>query len=178
MDYEITYRDIIEARERGLDALNEASLGRAYQHMQKQGEHSFGIVTAHRSDATPEQNRKNMKALKGELRGLGHGHIRMKGHWEGQSEPSLFVPGLSRHHAERLGRKYNQDAVIHSGPESNHEVHLIQKSGETANLGTFHPGKIAQAYSSIKGKPFTFEWLTNSTAEALIERIYGIQSRV
>lgn len=172
---ELSFRDILEARDLGPEALNEASLGRAYQHMQKGGHNSFGILTAHRGDRSPKENREAQKALKDELRSLGHGHIRMQGHWEGQKEPSLFVPGLSRHHAERLMHKYNQDAVVHSGPESDHKVHLITKDGSSHDLGSFHPQKVAQAYSSIKGHPFTFEWVTNSYAEALIESVYRVR---
>lgn len=175
---EITFQDILAAKADGdLERLNEASLGRAYQHVQKQGHDSFAILTAHRSDASPKQNRENMKALKGELKSLGHGHIRLQGHWEGSKEPSLMVPGLSRDHAVRLGKKYNQDAVIHKGPESDHKVHLITKDGETHDLGQFHPQKIAQGYSSLRGgkHSFTFEMVADSMAEALIERVFWIR---
>jgi hypothetical protein len=169
MSEEITFQDILEARS-DADLLNEASLGRAYQHSVKGGHHSFGIVTGWKAGASSKENKASMKSLKHDLRSAGHGYIRMKGHWAGQSEPSLFVPGMSRAHAEHVRKKYDQDAVIHKGPESNHEVHLVTREGETHNLGKFHPRKIAQAYSSVKGAPFTFEWIANSFNEALVEK--------
>lgn len=175
---ELTFKDILVARSEGLESLNEASLHRAHQHAEKQGHNSFGIVTAHRADASPKENKKNMKELKDHLRSLGHGYIRMKGHWDGNAEPSLFVPGLSRHHAEKIRHKYDQDAVIHKGPESDHAVHLLTRDGDSHDLGKFHPHKIAHAYSSIKGKPFSFEWIANSAAEALLESVYKIKGRV
>jgi hypothetical protein len=37
-------------------------------------------------------------------------------------------------------------------------VELVSKTGSTImNLGKFNPNKIAQAYTKVKGKSFTFE---------------------
>jgi hypothetical protein len=73
-------------------------------------------------------------------------------------EDSLFVPNISREQAIKLGKKYEQDAVIYSGEETDNNVELVSKTGTSImKLGKFSPSKIAQAYTRIKGSSFTFE---------------------
>jgi hypothetical protein len=173
-------KDIIAAKEIGIRALNEASLGRVYQHYLKSKDKNkggFAILTSWRVGNSPAQNKADLRALKGAIRAAGLGFSKMKGHWrekgqpEATPEPSLFVSGISFKLAHKLGNKYDQDAVIYGGPETNDKVVLIHKSGSTQNIGKFHPQKIAQAYSSIKGKTFIFEgfeYIAQSFMETLI----------
>jgi hypothetical protein len=176
---DVTFRDVIDARALGREALNEASLGRVFQHMQKTGEKSFAILTSWRQNLGPEKNKASLAALQGSIRSLGLGVSKLLGHWreEGQpkatAEPSLFVPGMSKVQALKLGRDYDQDAVIYAGPDTEGEVTLVFKDGSEQKIGKFHPGRIAQAYSSVKGKTFTFEgfeYPAQTFVEGMIEQ--------
>ena len=160
-------------------SLNEVSLGRVYQHLQSANEKSFAILTSWRQGVSVQANNKSFEALKGKIRGSGLGFFKLVGHWkeEGQeeatAEPSLFVPGISKQQAVGLGLSYNQDAVIYGGPETQGLVTLIFKGGGEQSIGKFHPGRIAQAYSSLRGKTFTFEgfeYPAQTFVEGLIER--------
>lgn len=170
--------DVIEAKRLGFPALNEASLGRVYQHI-KSGE-SFAILTSWRQDLTPAENKANFKALQSALRGANLGFSKLLGHWkeEGQeeasAEPSLFVKGITKRLANKLGNRYNQDAILYAGPDTDGKVVLVFKNGSEITIGKFHPGKIAQAYSSVRGKTFTFEgfeYPAQSHVEMLIARL-------
>lgn len=170
----IPIEEIVDAKLRhDWPALNEASLGRVYQHFQRGGHKSWAILTSWRSDADHETNKQNFRALQHDVRGLGHGYNRMVGHGQEEDpatketivskEPSLFIHGVSHDNALSLAKKYNQFSVIYSGPETQGKVHLVHTAtGEHHDLGDFHPGKIAQFYSRIQTrhgtqKNFTFE---------------------
>lgn len=186
---EVTYKEILEAKERGKKDLNEASLGRVYQHTVRSGEKSYGILTSWRSTNNKATNLKNFAELQHTLGSLGLGFFKMKGHWQecqdpnvsydecppeelvDSAEPSLFVPGISRTQIEKLMNKYKQDAIIYSGPETEGNVTLIFRSGAEQNLGKFSPGKIAQAYSSVKGRNFIFEYVAQTWSEKLIKSL-------
>ena len=164
MDYD--FEAILRAKAQGLDALNEASLGRVYQHYLKSKKTSFGILTSWREkeeDPKNVENKRNFKALRNDIRSAGLGFFRLLGHWKqvGQdevtAEPSLFVPGISKQLITKLSRKYDQDAVVWSGPETGGNVILIARGGSEQSIGKFHPGRIAQFYSSVRGGSFTFE---------------------
>lgn len=167
-DREITFRDVLAARG-SKSTLNEASLGRVYQHFQKAGKQSFAIVTAWKSGAdeeAPGTNRANMKKLESTLRSQRLGFFDLKGHWREEQpdgsfkdtfEPSFFVPGMTRDQAVKVLRQYNQQAVIYAGPETDGEVALIFDNGSEQKIGKFSPQKIAQSYSEVKGKSFVFE---------------------
>ncbi len=173
-----SFKSVILARGNRTD-LNEASLGRVYQHLQAANSKSFAILTSWRQGMSDRENRKNFAALQGKIRGAGLGFFKLVGHWkeEGQeeatAEPSLFVPEISKALAEKLGAAYNQDAVIYGGSETQGLVTLIFKGGGEQSIGKFHPGRIAQAYSSLRGKTFTFEgfeYPAQTFVEGLIER--------
>jgi hypothetical protein len=155
-------RDIIEAKKLGPAALNEASLGRVYQHV-KGKDGAFAIITSWRGNLSPSENKANFRALKGAIRSANLGFFKMKGRWkeegadEATAEPSLFVPGIPLKLAHKLGNKYDQDAIIYAGPETKGKVALIFKNKSKQVIGKFHPQAIAQAYSTVKGNTFTFE---------------------
>jgi len=158
----LTYRDELVARYAMPEALSEASLGRIYQHYKKSGEKSFAMLTAWKNGVSKDQNEKNMKTLKQMLQSAGHGYISMRGQWkdpkgEIHGEPSFFVIGISKDEAIKIGEKFNQDAVVYSGPDTQGKVLVINQDGSSFDIGTFHPQKVADIYSSLKGHPFTFE---------------------
>jgi len=54
-------------------SLDEASLGRAYQHAISKGASSYGMVTAYRYVNTPKENDALNKQLEKDIRDLGLG---------------------------------------------------------------------------------------------------------
>jgi hypothetical protein len=157
--------------------LDEASLGRVLQHIQgKKNVKNWGMLTAYRYANSPNQNKKLNKELEGELRKMGHGFFKVEGHWvecqdgnlsyedcqknllKDAIEESLFVPNISAKEIHKLGKKYQQDAVIYGGEQTKGNATLIFKDGKVENIGKFSPDKIQQAYSKLKGgKTFVFQ---------------------
>jgi hypothetical protein len=153
----------------------------------KAGEQSFAILTAWRAANPPSTNKGNQAALKAQVRSAGKGFFDMNGHWREEqadrsfvdtAEPSIFVPGLELSAAQSLAQRYEQDAIIYAGPETGGEVALVWKNGSIQKIGKFHPNKIAQAYSQVKGRSFTFEGfelLPNCMVEAQLAMTIGQQ---
>ena len=160
--------------------INEASLGRIYQHVVSNPKmKNWGVVTASRGELTPAENKQRNKELENDLRKLGYGFVHVDGMWQDCRKPdteykdcpddmkvpteekSLFIPNISQEHIQALGKKYQQDSVLFADDKAkaNGEATFIDsKSGESFNIGKFSPGKIAQGYSKMKGgKVFTFE---------------------
>jgi hypothetical protein len=165
--------------------LDEASLARAYQHVVEKKVPSWGMLTAYRYANTKKENLKANKDLEADLRSKGYGFFKVEGHWQecqdatlnyvdcpkdklqDSIEVSLFVPHMKKEDAEKLCKKYEQDAVIYGGEDTKGDAHLIFKNGTEDNIGKFQPGKVAQAYSKIKGgKTFVF---AHKKAEKKIE---------
>ena len=160
--------------------INEASLGRIYQHVVSNPKmKNWGVVTASRGELTPAENKQRNKELENDLRKLGYGFVHVDGMWQECRKPdteykdcpddmkvpteekSIFVPNISKEHIQALGKKYQQDSVLFAdeATKAKGEATFIDsKSGEAFNIGKFAPGKIAQGYSKMKGgKVFTFE---------------------
>jgi hypothetical protein len=160
--------------------INEASLGRIYQHVVSNPKmKNWGVVTASRGELTPAENKQRNKELENDLRKLGYGFVHVDGMWQECRKPdteykdcpddmkvpteekSLFIPNISQEHIQSLGKKYQQDSVLFADDKAkaNGEATFIDsKSGEAFNIGKFSPGKVAQGYSKMKGgKVFTFE---------------------
>jgi hypothetical protein len=160
--------------------INEASLGRIYQHVVSNPKmKNWGVVTASRGELTPAENKQRNKELENDLRKLGYGFVHVDGMWQECRKPdteykdcpddmkvpteekSLFIPNISQQHIQTLGKKYQQDSVLFADEKTkaNGEATFIDsKSGEAFNIGKFAPGKVAQGYSKMKGgKVFTFE---------------------
>lgn len=178
IEVDTSFRAVVLARNNAT-SLNEVSLGRVYQHLQSAPNKAFAILTSWRQGIPEHANKQNLKALEGKIRGAGLGFFKLVGHWkeEGQdkatAEPSLFVPGITKALATKLGNEFDQDAVIYGGPETQGLVTLIFKGGGEQSIGNFHPGKIVQAYSSLRGKTFTFEgfeYPAQTFVEGIIER--------
>jgi hypothetical protein len=195
---EITFEDVLRARESGDKKLiNETSLGLIYQHYLKSETKSFSILTAWRLKEPKATNLQNQTSLQNDIRALGLGYGKLQGHWrecqddtipydkcpkdqlKDTIEPSFYVPGLNIDNLLRLLKKYNQDAGIYLGPETNGKAAEIYKNGQTRIIGDFHPDKINQAYFKIRqgsaGRTFVFEYFSypaQSWGEALIEQNY------
>lgn len=197
---DITFEDILEARKIGGKTLNEASLGRVYQHFLKSDKNSFAILTSWRFGEEETLNEKNFAQLKSELRKEGLGFFRLDGHWQeckrrnvpyekcppeelvDAYEPSLFVPNIDFSLFQTLLAKYNQNAGVYSGPQTGGKVQVVSNVGTVINIGNFSPDKIAQNYSTLKhGKHatrnFVFEYATQSWSESLLETALAKQEK-
>ena len=172
-----TLEDIVKAIKDGdKSKISEASLGRVYQHMTKQGSESFAIITAFRGGYTNKQNLSRNKQLESSVRSLGLGFFKQKGYWNECEDPnieykdcpadkikpvielSLFIPNIKFNDAVKLGKKFDQDAIVYQGPDTDDKVELISKSGGSImKLGKFAPNKVSQAYSKVKGRSYVFE---------------------
>jgi hypothetical protein len=160
--------------------LNEASLGRIYQHVVSNPKmKNWGVVTASRGELTAAENKQRNKELENDLRKMGYGFVHVDGMWQECRKPdteykdcpddmkvpteekSLFIPNISKDDVLKLGNKYKQDSVLFADEETKAKgeaTFIDSKSGESFNIGKFSPGKIAQGYSKLKGgKVFTFE---------------------
>ena len=155
--------------------IDEASLSRAWQHVVQKKSKSWGMITAFRNANTPKDNRRRNKQLESELRSMGLGYFKVEGHWQECQDPniayndcpkeklvdaveeSLFVPNITAEQIGKLGKKYEQDAVIYGGEDTNGDAELVYKDGSREGIGRFHPGKVAQAYSKVKGGSWIFQ---------------------
>ena len=169
---EITWNDIAACTTPA--ELNEASLGRVYQHIQKQKVASWSILTSWRDENSPSKNKSDFKRLRSQIRSADLGFFKLVGHGQEEDEagevqsvkePSLFVPGIDYDLAVKLMKEYSQFAIVYSGPETGDKIVLLEQNGKQTDLGKFKPQKIAQFYSKVKGKSFVFE-LKASTLNA------------
>ncbi len=163
-----------------LRTLLEASLTRIWRDF---NHNEFCIITAWR-DQGDVDNKSNFKMIKADIRQYGFGYIRIDGVGQEEHdgeikavvEPSLFVknvkkggePLTSSEEFERImveiAEKYNQWGIVLSHPDKG--TRLIALKDDNGNkispnvdmeFKTFHPMKIAQFFSRLKGKTFTFE---------------------
>jgi len=159
--------------------LTEASLSRVWQHHQNAPHKSFAILTAWRqSDRSPAANKQAMASLHHDLRSAGLGYNQLTGYGQevhgGEvtvaKEPSVFVHGVAREHAMKLGKKYQQDFVVYAGPETSGRVHLVNTStGTSDDLGDFHPRKTGEYWSQLKNKrAFTIGHTHTPQTEAVV----------
>jgi len=144
--------------------LVEASIGRVMKHVQDS--ESFAIMTSWRVENDIQKNISDFKRLQSMIRAEGLGYIHLDGHGQEEDEtgrvvdvkePSLLIPNISLASAERLMKTFNQFGIVYRGSETNEKVSLIEQGGKQTKLGSFHPNKVAQFFSKIKGRPFVFE---------------------
>ena len=193
----VELQDIVNAIKGGnYETINEVSLNRVYQHIKKEASDSFAIITAFRAVYSTSINKSRNKKLESDIRSLGLGFFKLIGHWvECQDdtmeyskcppelkvdvkEEILFVPNISKKDAVRLTKKYDQDAIIFQGKETDDTVELLSKDGNTIEkLGTFSPGKIARVYTRIKGRTFVFEGFQYKPTSVMENIVFDILSK-
>jgi hypothetical protein len=173
--------------------LDEASLGRVYQHVNSdKNVKSWGMVTAFRSLNTPKKNRQLNKELEAQIRGKKLGFFKVEGYWrecqdsdlayadcpkeklKDSIETTFFIPNISIKDIHKFGKQYNQDSVLYGGPETKGNAHLIWRDGSQDNVGKFHPNIIQQAYSKMKGgKTFGFNDTPTKKVEPSTTKLAG-----
>lgn len=146
------------------ESLNEASLGRLFQHITNKT--AFGVITAFRGENTLKENRKRNEKLEADIKSLRFGFNKVKGYYvEGGKNPvaeeSYIVysaPGRDKELFDFLKsacKEFDQDSIL---LVTDGEASLYFRNGDELNLGAFHPNpsELGQAYSKLKGKPFRF----------------------
>lgn len=175
-----TFRDLVEAKLHHPERVTEASLSHFYRAWIDSGEKSFAILTSWRSVDSPEKNKRNYNELRNLLRSWGYGYIRTKGNWKdietgvSGSEPSLFVPGLTRDRAMEVMRRYGQQAVIYGGAETGGQAVVLTSDGKASVAGPWHPKK-GDNWTTWKKRDFTFEALASNWSESLLEKFLGFR---
>lgn len=152
--------------------VNEASLGRIYQHIKD--DKPFAAMTAFRKSSSEKENLRNNKVLKTLVRSADFGFVEVVGSYpepqdDGEvvvvKENSIFIFGKRSDDEEvlkklvkQLGKKYEQDSVLFK--YSSGKVVLMYMDGRSDAVldGKFHPNKIGDYMSRMKDdKTFTIE---------------------
>jgi hypothetical protein len=138
-------------------------------------------------------NRANFKALVADIRAQHLGAIRLTGSWldddsdilEDPIERSLFIPGKTDDGSESpltlalaisLGKKYNQDSVIYSGPDIEGKIEMWgvdKKDPEALKSQTFTKQMTFNRASVFSGKA-----LEDSLNEQKKKLIYGVKGGI
>jgi hypothetical protein len=81
---------------------------------------SFGVISAYRSNLSKAENQERHGQLIADLQKLGIRNVHpMKSQWEDMDtkavkhEKSIFIPHISFETLHKLGKKYDQDAVLY-----------------------------------------------------------------
>jgi len=185
----IGYKDVATARYSGdTQALNEASLGRVYRHIKDAKYKSLTLITAWRSQFAHNENQRRNKRLMNDIRSTGAGAFKLIGVYKykdgtADEEDSFGVIGLTRDNAVKLMKRYDQEAIVYLGPETDGEAMLIFSSGDVNKLGEFDPMKVADAYSRIRNAAFRFEsfgfdYPFQSFIEGVIDSLFSNNSGI
>lgn len=195
----MSFREIAKAKySDNRKALYESSLSRIWQHVKDADNQSLAIITSWRQNYSKKKNIQGFNDLKKSIRNLGLGFVVVKGHWKecqdpnvsysdcpedqlvDAVEPSLFIPGITKEQAVKLGIvEHKQDAIVFAGPESNGRVILIFNDGNTMDIGDFKPQSMGQAFTELRkskqstGRYFKFEgveYQAQNYIENLIEQ--------
>lgn len=169
----LLFTDVLASSYIGASEETLASLGRIYQHYLASGDKSFCIMTSWKGSYSKEVNLKNLEKFKQLLRSNQLGFMEMKGKWKNdrdeiESEPSFFIPRISLSLAKKLQEEFDQDAIVYAGPETEGKVFLYLSDGSGQDLGKFHPKKIGDVFSEIRGKPFTFAGVALGFLDAVL----------
>ena len=123
----------------------------------------FGILTAY-GPFSKSQNKDRQTELLKDLQKSGYRFEWMKGSWEGVRENSLFVKGMDHEDLFDLGRKYNQDSVIHKNKSGVVGMYYLKEGAVeiAVKSDASIAGEIAvgeDLYSKGRGTSFSFDFL-------------------
>lgn len=171
--------DLEKAATGELSSVQEASLGRIYQHHKNR---AFVILTSWRGDESREANVEALKALKKQIRGAGYGFIPLEG--VGQEtrggnivqaiEPSLLVPNTEKGgddgsfikkamqwaRAPGGNARFKQDYIFYANGAGEAAVLEVASGATEFKLKKFAPNSVGEFYSRLRsGRTFKYEWL-------------------
>jgi hypothetical protein len=125
---------------------------------------TFGVISAYQP-GSKKQNKDRHGQLIADLQRLGYKPETLRGSWEGVTEQSLFVRGIKPEDLFELGRKYNQDAVIHKSKDGVLGMYhtkgppraeiAVDPQGDPA----FQTSHAKDLYSKSRGLSFEFGFL-------------------
>ncbi len=146
------------------------NMQRLVQHVK---ENNFGVVSAFLGKLDKKENIKRHKELKEKVKSLGYGYKELKGFWKGkdnvlEEEYSLFIPKISFEDISKLGKDYEQEAIIY-GNSSEDDIILFSPM-DSHTLRTFskietNSQEAWSAYSKLKNKSFKFSEVDYIAAE-------------
>jgi len=171
----------------GFAPVQEASLGRIYQHHKTR---AFAILTAWRGERTLEENQVAFQKLKQRIRGSGYGFIPLDGVGQEKvggkvveaSEPSLLVPNKVKGPDDGTFRKIALGWALEASKPPQYAIFFATPDGEGGTdgavlkvgggvemkLSKFSPSMVGQFYSKLRrGRTFMYapsaeesvEWL-------------------
>ena len=133
---------------------------------------NLGLITAYRPELTPAENEARYQELWTDLYHFGRYHVRgryVENYASANARPigveACFVFGGSddsgnlKGALRKLGRKYEQDAVIHKGYYRDAELHalkdlpdLAMSDKEKKGLGRFHPNHLGLYFTLMMSR--------------------------
>lgn len=120
--------------------LVETRLSRILQHV-TDPKSTFAQISASRKQYSTVENEERHSKLKKAVRGLGLGFIEMAGGFKEEDgnvqEKSLFIPGISKANAVRLGNEFEQYSVLWKDGSQFVEIGTNEASGIGKVLNTF-----------------------------------------
>lgn len=114
---------------------------------------NFGIVSAYLDKFSKKENVERQEELKKDVREMGYGFKEIKGAWRTgidekiSFEYALFIPLLKSEDAIKLGKKYEQYAVIYADKDK--QAVVLDKLGNGSN----------EVFDSLKGG-FEDSWIS------------------
>ena len=163
--------------------LDEGGMARQVKHSKSR---STAVLTANRGDKSSKENKARNKELGKKIRSMGYGYKKVKGEYPEKdektgkektvSEPSMAVNAPKKKfkkfkkQMKRLGKEYNQDAVITKKGKDKATLHPTHKrarktstgvSRKGTKLGQVRPGKTGEyGHTKVGSKTYTYEATT------------------
>jgi len=163
--------------------LDEGGMSRQVQHSKSR---STAVLTGNRADKSSKENKARNKELGKKIRSMGYGYKKVKGEYPEKdektgkkktvSEPSMAVNAPKKKfkkfkkQMKRLGKEYNQDAVITKKGKDKATLHPTHKrarktstgvSGKGSKLGQVRPGRTGKyGHTKVGSKTYTYEATT------------------
>ena len=163
--------------------LDEGGMARQVKHSKSR---STAVLTANRGDKSSKENKARNKELGKKIRSMGYGYKKVKGEYPEKdektgkkktvSEPSMAVNAPKKKfkkfkkQMKRLGKEYNQDAVITKKGKDKATLHPTTKRGRKTStgvsrkgskLGQVRPGKTGEyGHTKVGKKTYTYEATT------------------
>ena len=111
---------------------------------QEHPEMNFAILSADRSERTPDENKAKTDELKKDIKSMGYWYTELKGGYveigeNGKRVPvdgedSFIVPNMTKEEAMELGKKYDQDTVMFKDAKA-HTLQYIITNERAGNVG-------------------------------------------
>jgi len=171
--------DIEQLTEKYRKILNETSLSRIFQHsidLQR----PLGIISGFRGSNDYKTNVENNKQISYKLKSHGYGYVYVEGSYiEGDrkvKEDSIFVIGMKNEDGNLKGllktliQEFDQEAFLYK-PVNNTNAYLIYANGTEVKLGEFHPNRISDYMTKLKGTNGTFVFENFSEDLNWLERL-------